>query len=205
MLACKNGSTKIALELFEWHKSEFEMDKNRLSSFAPPTSTVTTSTGFSYQPALFASSSWYFDMINSIGEANKHSHRELASKLDTLLREYQTEYESTRNNRATTSNTQQDEDLCCSTSSAGPSSTSSSNISSNSPSKTYLESIDAIKKQIISSCEAQPQLQQINRIVTDDLNIPSPSMNSLMIDENFRLIENLDVLSCLLAGKLSWI
>lgn len=208
MLACKNGSTKIALELFEWHKSEFEMDKSRSSSFAPLTSTVAASTGFNYQPALFASSSWYFHMINSIGEANKHSHRELASKLDTLLREYQTEYESTRNNRAATSNTQQDEDLCCSTSSAGPSSTSSSNISSNSPSKTYLESIDAIKKQIISSCEAQPQMQtqeqQINRIVTDDLNIPSPSMSSLMIDENFRLIENLD-LSCLLAGKLSWI
>lgn len=210
MLACRNGSTKIALELFEWHKSEFEMDKNQsLASFAPPTSTVAASTGFNYQPVLFASSSWYFHMINSIGEANKYSHRELASKLDTLLCEYQAEYESSRTNRAATSNTQQDEDLCCSTSSAGPSSTSSSNMSSNSPSKTYLESIDAIKKQIISSCETQPQLQtqqqQINRIVTDYLNIPSPSMSNPIIDENFRLIDNLDDLSCLLAGKLSWI
>lgn len=159
MLACKNGSSQIALELFKWHKYEFEAD-----NFMSPTT---------YQ--TLTSSSWYFHMINSIGESNKHGYRDLANKLENLLREYQIEYESAKSlkdqNRHESNQT--------------------------STSATYLESIENIKKQIIMQSTSSSSNQNS---INDDLNIPSPSMNGVVIDDDFRLIENLDDLSSLLAG-----
>lgn len=71
MLSCRYGHEQIALELFQQHQLEFEMNarNNNYSSFNSD----------------IESSSWYFHVVKCIEECGSHEHAELARELHNRL------------------------------------------------------------------------------------------------------------------------
>lgn len=176
MLACKNGHSNIAVELFRAYAREFKQysddPMSSSSSTQPHGDLPDLGTRPGGEVCSMTSTSWYFHMIKSIEEANRHNHVDVANRLNDLLNKFLINDSSNR--------------------------LISAQKAKDSSSLSYTPMCES---QMVNNYTAN-MYQNVEAILYDnELNlhpIPSPNINAV-IDEDFRLIENLDDLSSILA------